>query len=99
MPVKGSKWTQEDYDKFAASEKFKKAQAEFRLRASKPKTQAQKDKMSESHTGVTKTQDHKDAMSAAQKRRHELRKQILEQYPGLPVEQVWERVKEYTNDH
>lgn len=99
MPVKGSKWTPEDYDKFAASEKFREAQVEFRLRAMKPKTQAQKDKMSESHSGVPKTKEHRDAMSAAQKRRHELRKQILEQYPEMPMPVVWERVKEYTNDH
>ena len=94
MSIKGEKWDEEYRKKYFESEKVQRHQENFRLSVSKTKTEEQKKKMSAAKADRVYTEEHRANMSATQLRRQEIKKQLLEQNPDLPLEKVWELVRQ-----
>lgn len=94
MSKPGVPWTDEEREIYLNSEKYVKNIELFKARSRLPKTKDHRDNIAAANKGVLKSDEHKSNMSQTQKRRQELKKQILQSNPLLPLPEVWEKVKE-----
>lgn len=94
MKRTGYTWNQEYREQFYASERVQAHLAEFVEQARLPKSPEQREKMRLAKLGKAKSAEHRARMSEAQKFRHSLKREILSREPQLPIDAVWERVRQ-----
>ncbi len=94
MPTKGYIWDDEYRDKYYSSPKVQVHLEAFLEQVKQPKSDATKKKMRDKKKDVPKTEDHKAAMSAAQKHRHAVRRELTKRFPDKTKAEIWALVKE-----
>ena len=86
MPRKGYKWSKERYKDFIASGGPELKSKQFK---GIPKSEEQKQKMSEAKLGVEKSESHRESMSRAHRERWAKWKKVKELYPDLSISEAW----------
>jgi hypothetical protein len=89
MPHKGYTWTDEYKAEYLARPLVQAHMEDFLMKARMPKSDTQRQKMSEAKLGRKYTQEHKDNMSEAQKFRHALFRKVQADNPDLDSKEIW----------